>query len=97
MAEEKKYNLSVTPMWNTRNGNLMGFEIGPEQYDALQRLEKGGKLMVRFLRPDQRKNDRSPDAYLEYLTASEVERYKNTKEAPAAAPKEEAKKPDTDI
>lgn len=77
-TETKTYNLSVTPLWNTRNGNLMGIKITDEIYDALQRVEKGGKLMVRFLPDESRKQDTSPHAYIDYISKESVHAFELT-------------------
>jgi hypothetical protein len=83
---DKKFNLTISPMWDTKNGNLMGMEITKEHYDALQNVEEGGKLMVKFVK--SRKGDTSPHAYLEYITKEEVRQFKAQRAATDNIPQE---------
>jgi hypothetical protein len=78
----KKYNLTITPMWETKNQNLMSIEITEDILQALDKVEVGGKLFIKRLEEDRRKNDKSPHAYLEYLDPSEVAAYK-AKQSPS--------------
>lgn len=74
--EAKKYNLSLSPLWQTRAQNLMGIEVDDKILEALSQVKAGGKLFIKFLEEDKRKNDKSPHAYLEYLSPEEVAAYK---------------------
>lgn len=76
MKDEKKYNLTLVPMWITKNGNYFSIEIGPEHYDAIQQVAVGGKLLFKMMPEEKRKNENSPNAYLEYVNAEEVAAFK---------------------
>jgi hypothetical protein len=73
----KKFNLTIAPLWVTKNGHMMSIEIGPEHFDKIQQLEKGGKLMVKMLPEDKRRSETSPNAYLEYISKEDVQAFKN--------------------
>lgn len=66
----KEFNLSVTPLWYNTNGNLRGLVVDKAVYDAIQKVEVGGKLFVKFL--EKKKDKKSPDAYIEYITPSKL-------------------------
>lgn len=75
MSQNTKYNETVCPLMESRGGNL-SWRVTPEVYDQFKKLAPGGRLLVRFLKPEQRKNgNRSPKAYLEYMTAEEVAKF----------------------
>lgn len=63
-------------MWQTRNQNLMTMEVDDKVLEALGKIRGGGKLMIKFIDEDKRKNDKSPHAYIEYLDPEEVAAYK---------------------
>jgi hypothetical protein len=75
-TEKKEFNLTLAPMWDTKNGNAFSIEIGPEHYDALQQVEVGGKLFLKRLPEERRKSENSPNAYLEYVSKEEVAKFK---------------------
>jgi len=64
------YNLSISPLWYNQRGNLRGLVVDKEVYDAIQKVEIGGKLLIKFL--DGKKGEKTPDAYLEYLTPAKL-------------------------
>lgn len=75
MSETKKgkYNLTVSRLYETVNksGNYMSVEITPEEFDAIQKIGLGGRLLVKLNK--FRKSEKSPHAYLEYLSKEEFE------------------------
>ena len=74
---DKKYNLTIVPLWATsREGSYMSIEIGPEHFDNLAKVEVGGKLVFRVLPEEFRKTDKSPNAYLEYISKDDVAAFK---------------------
>ena len=78
MTNNKKYNLTLSPMYKAgKNDNFISIEITPAIFDALQNIEIGGKLF--FKQTKQKKTDKSPDAYLEYISKDEVDRFKASK------------------
>jgi hypothetical protein len=74
--EEKKFNTTIVPLWTTQNGNMFSMVVGPEHFDALQQVEIGGKLFIKMLPEDRRKSEKSPNAYLEYVSKEDVAKYK---------------------
>lgn len=81
---DKKYNLTLIPLWETkREGSYMSLEVKPEHFDAFGKIEVGGKLVFRVLPEEYRKNEKSPNAYLEYISKEDVAAFKkrNTRES----------------
>jgi hypothetical protein len=78
--DNKKYNVTVAPMYSTSTGNYMSITITPGMFDDIQKLEIGGKLFMKVNK--NKKGEKSPDAYLEYLDKSEVERFNNSRAKP---------------
>lgn len=72
----KKFNLTVAAMWQTRNQNLMSMEVDAKVLEALASIKPGGKFMIKFIDEDKRKNDKSPHAYIEFIEPEEVAAYK---------------------
>lgn len=79
-TDKKKYNLTVSPLWNTAGGNFVSLEITDEIFDNLQRVAKGGKLFVKTTKPEYRKNENSPHAYLEFMDADSVREFRAKQE-----------------
>jgi len=71
MSNEKKYPLSLTPMYS-HGFEFRSITVTPEIVSALSQIETGGKLRMRLLKDEWRKTEKSPNAYLEYLTPAEV-------------------------
>jgi len=71
MSDEKKYPLSITPLFQSgfRQQSLI---VTEEILEALAKVQIGGKLVVRQLKAESRSSDRSPVSYLEYMTPGEV-------------------------
>jgi len=81
MAKDKKdYNTTIVPLWETRNGGaFMSIEIGPEHFDAIRTMQVGGKLVFKLLKEEYRKSEKSPNAYLEYISKDKVEAFKTAR------------------
>lgn len=73
---KQEFNLTIAPLWAKESGNLFGMKIEADHYDALQQVEVGGVFAVKFLKEKSRKSDKSPNAYLEYITPAKWEEYK---------------------
>lgn len=75
MEKKKDFNLTLAPLWNTKNGaGFISIEIKDEQFDAIQQVRKGGKLLVKFA--PQAATENSPNAYLEYLTPEKIKSFR---------------------
>lgn len=71
-AEEKReYNLTITPLWPTKAGNLKSITIKPENFDALQQVKVGGMFLIKENR-SKAKHGTSPTHFIEYLTPEKV-------------------------
>lgn len=75
MADKKDYNLTVARMYTTKSGNVRSLRIMDDELEALQSVEKGGMLLLKFVPEDRRKNDKSPHAYLEYVKPADVDTF----------------------
>ncbi len=74
MSTEKKYNVTVAGLWKTKTGSLMSMPVDARVLDALKNAsEGGGKLVIKFLREESRKTEKSPHAFLEYMSKEEVD------------------------
>jgi hypothetical protein len=74
--KNKKYNLKVAALWATRSGTMyMSMPVDDQVFDALQQVEKGGKLVFKVLAEESRSKDTSPHAYLEFMSKEDVETY----------------------
>ena len=72
---EKKFNLSVSPLKRSRNGHL-SWLVTEETIAKLQEIEIGGRLMIKMVPEDRKKNERSPDAYLEVISPEDVRKFR---------------------
>lgn len=80
MSQQKpEYNLKVTPLWETDSGNYKGMKVNAEQFDALQQVTEGGMFFIKLISEDKRKDDKSPHAYLEFVTAAQLAAFKASK------------------
>lgn len=87
---EKKYNLKLSALWGTKyEGLYFSMPVDAMVFDALQQVEKGGKLVFRAIPEERRKHDKSPHAYLEYMSKEEVEASSKFRGKPKAAAAEE--------
>lgn len=75
-GDKSKFNLTLSPLKESNNGNLTWI-ISPEVFDALQKVEVGGMLIVKRLAEKSRKHERSPSAYLEYVDKADVDAFKS--------------------
>ena len=71
----KEFNLTVSRMYSTRNGNMRTVTLEDDELEALQQVRKGGMLLVKNLPADRRKTDKSPHAFLEYIKPEDVEAF----------------------
>ena len=77
MSQQKpEYNLKVTPLWETDSGNYKGMKVDAQQFDALQNVEEGGMFFIKIIDPAKRKDEKSPHAYLEFVTAAQLAKFK---------------------
>lgn len=65
-----KFNLTVSRAYQTRKGDFMSVDIDSEVFDALQKVEIGGRLVLK--KATTKKSDKSPDAYFEYMNPLKV-------------------------
>jgi hypothetical protein len=72
---KKKFNLSVTPLKRSANGNLTWI-VNEEALEKLQEIEVGGRFMIKMVPEDRKKHERSPDAYFEYISVDDVRRFR---------------------
>lgn len=77
--EKKKYNLSLARAYKTKLG-YWSTDIGAEEFDALQKIELGGRLVIQILTDEQRKKDTSPHAYFQFMSKEDVEKFKKFRE-----------------
>lgn len=76
MSDKKKFNLTLSRAFKIKGG-VWSADIGPAEFDALQQVKLGGKLVYRELKEESRKSDKSPHGYFEYMTPEEVQAFKN--------------------
>lgn len=80
--DKSKFNLSLIRSYKTKKG-FLSVDIDSEAYDALQKVEIGGRLVLKIV--ENKKTDKSPDAYFEYMTPNSVndmkERFKKFQKA----------------
>lgn len=72
---DKKFNLTITGLWEKRNGTYMSPPLGQAQFDAIQQVEAGGKLLIRFTPEEYLTKESVPEASIEYLSKADVEAY----------------------
>lgn len=78
MADDNKYNLEVAPFWATKlDGTFMSISLKEEHIKRLIEVGAGGKFVFRIL-PEElyvknaANNERTPRAYLEFMTPDKV-------------------------
>lgn len=78
MSNTKQYKESAAPLWFKGKGDfMMSLDINDEVLDRIvTQAELGGKVRIRFLKEASKKSERSPDAYLEFISKDENETYK---------------------
>lgn len=84
----RKYPLSLGPLWRTKNGEDFQGPIGAETFDNLQKIGKTGRIQVRMNR--YRKDEKSPHAWLEYLSEEDIAAARAAWEAKQPATKPES-------
>lgn len=75
MSDNKKFNLTLSRGYKTKNG-AWSTDIGAAEFDALQQVQLGGRLVWRELEEKSRKNEQSPHGYFQYMTPEEVKAFK---------------------
>lgn len=80
MSDKKKYNLSLARAFKIKGG-VWSADIGPAEYDAIQQVKLGGRLVYRELKEESRKSEKSPHGYFQYMTPEEVKAFKSQKAA----------------
>lgn len=64
-------NKTIAPLWKSQFGGFYTY-VKDEEYDALQGIEKGSLLQIREVKPESRKKETSPHAYLEYTLPGDL-------------------------
>lgn len=72
-TEEKKYNPTLTYLYNMKRGLWSpGAGLSQEEYDKfMTHVEVGSRIVVKLNKT--KKNDKSPDAYLEIIPKEAVD------------------------
>lgn len=78
---DRKYPETVAALWKTRGGKqFRSMAIDERTFDQLQKLlanvELGGRLVFKEVPQERRKNEKSPEAYIEYMSKELVEEEK---------------------
>lgn len=75
----EKYNKKLAGLWQNKlsdkvrlGGMYKSMLIDDEVFDALQGVEKGGKLVFKVLLDESRSSEKSPHGYLEYMSPEQV-------------------------
>lgn len=77
MAKNNRdYPVSVAPLFKSGEFGYQTITINDEVLTKLEGVGHGGKFLIRFLKEESRKTEKSPVAYLEYLTPAQVEERK---------------------
>ena len=91
---DKKFNLTLARAYPIKNG-YWSVDIGAAELDAILQIEAGGRLVIKTVPEESRKNENSPHAYFQYMTPAEVAEFKkkvadkkttNNKKAVGSAP-----------
>ncbi len=91
MADNKKYNETIAPAYENRQG-FGSITLTKECMDQLKKAELGGKLIFKILRPESRKNEKSPHGYFELVSKAQVDeqrKYAKTSDKKEVAASEE--------
>lgn len=84
MAEQNKqnskFNLSIAPLWMTKSGNLASITVNDQTLEALKNVKPGGKIIVKYLPEERRRNQDSPNAYLEFMTKEHMDEFKRKRQ-----------------
>lgn len=78
---DKRYPETVTALWKTRGGKqFRSMLIDERAFDQLQKIlanvEIGGRIVFKEVPADRRKSEKSPEAYIEYMSKELVEEEK---------------------
>lgn len=87
MEDKKEYNLTVSPLWATQSGNFQRFikdeEALNELKEAISQLHVGGKLLIKNVKEEYRNGEKSPHAYIEFITKEKVDEFNKQRETEA--------------
>lgn len=72
----------------------MSMPIDDVVFDALQSVERGGKFVLKVLEPGSRKMEKSPHAYLEYISKEDVEAFEANRKPGAGSNKRKTEEND---
>lgn len=75
MSDNKKFNLSLARAYKIKGG-VWSVDIGPAEFDAIQKIGLGGRLVYKELAEESRKSANSPHGYFQFMTAEEVKAFK---------------------
>lgn len=78
-TNNKKFNLTLAPMYRLQSGMLGSIIVTPSMYDAIQQVKVGGKFFVKDNKG--KTGDKSPDFYLEYMSPEQIQEFKGTRQA----------------
>jgi hypothetical protein len=79
--KEGNFNLTVAALWEKQSGNLMSMQVDDQVFEALKKIQPGGKLFVKFLAEESRTKDTAPNAFLEYISPAKCAEF-NAKHPP---------------
>lgn len=65
---KKEFNPSISPLYRRESGSLVSLVVNDAILAELAKVQLGGKLSIRFLKEESKKSDKTPDAYLDYVT-----------------------------
>ena len=82
-TNNQNFNLTVVPLKRTYSGNL-GWFLSDSSYGelvkAVENMEVGGMLVIKEIKEESRKSDKSPHAYLEYISKAKMDAFKASRE-----------------
>ncbi len=74
-VKNPKFNETLARAYVTTKGDFMSVDVDSEIFDALQKVEIGGRLSLKIMKA--KAHDKSPDAYFEYMTPQKVKGLKD--------------------
>lgn len=77
----KSFPETLAALWTSKSGKqYRSMEIDARAFDQIQKVlskvELGGRIVFKVVPEERRKNDKSPQGYVEYLTKAQVEEEK---------------------
>lgn len=81
MSNKSKFNSTITGMYETkRGGEYLSLKLSEKDVDVLQNsAEIGARLYMKVNK--HRKNDKSPEFYLEVMSAEDVKRFESDRDS----------------